>query len=75
MFGCFWVGGEETPVHEAAVAEVWVVDFFGAPFEDLWDDGGAFARSLEEEFYCGGEEGELDFDGFFVEGREVVLEE
>ena len=61
VFGCVGVRGEETPVHEAAVAEVRIIDLFGAPFEDFRDDFRAFGGTLEEELDCGGQESELNF--------------
>lgn len=50
------VDGEHAPVHEASVAEVGIVDFFGGPLEDFVDDvlGGLGLGFVDEEFDGGG---------------------
>ena len=55
------VHGEQAPVHEAAVAQVGVVDVLGRRFEDLVHErlGGLGLRVVDEVLDDGGEEGEL----------------
>ena len=74
-FGGCGVGGEEAPVHVPPVAEVRVIRVFGSPFEDFENEVLALCGTLDEEFNGGCEKGELNFDAFFGEGEQEVVEE
>ena len=60
VVSCPRIGREQSPVDEAAVAQVRVVDLLSRPFEYLGDELLSCRWSLDEELDRRGEQSELD---------------